>query len=99
MKNESQKVKGYFLHYLGLKYSNTKINFKRYEHFNFFSAIIFVISRFYGHTNGLELNTKMKSKSQKVQGNVLYYLGPKYSKIKINFKRDEHLNFFLPSFL
>jgi hypothetical protein len=60
----------------------------------YFSAIIFVISRLYGHTTGLILNTKIKTKSQKVQGNVLYYLGPKYSNTKINFKSYEHLNFF-----
>ncbi len=86
MKNKSQKVQRNFLYYPGPKYSNTKINFKSNEHLNFFSAIIFVISRLYGHTTGLVLNTKMKTKSQKVQGNVLYYLDPKYSYTKINFK-------------
>ena len=35
-----------------------------------FSAIIFVISRLYGHTTGLKLNTKMKTKSQKIEGTV-----------------------------
>jgi hypothetical protein len=62
--------------------------------FEVFSAIIFVISRFNGHTTGLVLNTKMKTKSQKVQGNVFSYLGLKYSKTKINFKSI--LIFFMP---
>jgi hypothetical protein len=64
-----------------------------------FSAIIFVISRLYGHTTGLILNTKKKTKSQKIEGIVFYYLGFKYSNTKINFKSYEHLKFFLPSFL
>jgi hypothetical protein len=55
-----------------------------------------VNSRLYGHTKGLVLNTKMKTKSQKVQMNVRYYLGPKHANTKINFKSYEHLNFFLP---
>jgi hypothetical protein len=67
--------------------------------FEVFSAIIFVISRFYGHTTGLILNTKIKTKSQKIEGTVFYYLGFKYSNTKINFKSYEHLKFFLPSFL
>jgi hypothetical protein len=64
-----------------------------------FSAIIFVISRLYGHTTGLILNTKIKTKSQKIEGTVLYYPGFNYSNTKINFKSYEHLKFFLPSFL
>jgi hypothetical protein len=66
MKTKSQKIEETVLYYLGFKYSNTKINFKSYEHLKFFSAIIFVISRLYGHTTGLKLNTKMKTKSQKI---------------------------------
>ncbi len=54
----------------------------------------FCALRLYGHTTGLELNTKMKNKSQKVQRNFFYYPGPKYSNTKINFKSNEHLNFF-----
>jgi hypothetical protein len=53
----------------------------------------------YGHTTGLILNTEIKTKSQKIQGTVLYYLGFKYSITKINFKSDEILKFFLQSFL
>ena len=99
MKTKSKKIEGTVLYYLGFKYSNTKINFKSYEHLKFFSAIIFVISRLYGHTTGLILNTKMKTKSQKIEGTVFYYLGFKYSNTKTNFKSYEHLKFFLPSFL
>jgi hypothetical protein len=99
IKTKSQKVLGNVFYYLGPKYSNTKINFKSYEHLNFFSAIIYMISRLYGHTTGLVLNTKMKTKSQKVQGNILYYLGPKYWNTNINFKSYVHLKFFLPSVL
>jgi hypothetical protein len=99
MKTKSQKIEGTFLYYLGFKYSNTKINFKSYEHLKFFSAIIFVISRIYGNTTGLTLNTKMKTKSQKIEGTVFYYLNFKYSNTKINFKSYEHLKVFLPSFL
>ncbi len=99
IKTKSQKVQGNVLYYLGPTYSNTKIHFKSYEHLKFFSAIISVISRVYGHTTGLVLNTKIKTKSQKVQRNVLYYLGSKYSKTKQNFKSYEHLKFFWPSFL
>jgi uncharacterized membrane protein len=95
IKTKSQKVQENVFYYLGSKYSNTKINFISYVHLNLFSAIFFVISRLYGHTTGLVLNTKMKTKSQKVQGNVFYYLGPKYSNTKINFKSYVHLNFFL----
>jgi hypothetical protein len=72
--------------------------FKKLWAFEDFSAIIFVISIIYGHTL-LVLNTKMKTKSQKVQYNVLFYLGAKYSNTKINFKSYEHLKFFLPTFL
>jgi hypothetical protein len=53
-----------------------------------------VILRFYGHTTGLVLNTKIKTKSQKIQGNFFYYLGPIYSNSKINFKNYVHLKFF-----
>ncbi len=42
------------------------------------------------------LNTKMNTKSQRVQGNVFFYLGPKYSKLKNNFKSYVHFKFFLP---
>ena len=94
MKTNSQKIEGTVLYYLGFKYSNTKINFKKYEHLKFFSAIIFVISGIYGNTTDLTLNTKMKTKSQKIEGTVLYYLGFKYSNTKINFKSYEHLKFF-----
>jgi hypothetical protein len=66
MKTKSQKVQGNVLYYLGPTYSNTKTHVKSYEHLKFFSAIISVISRVYGHTTGLVLNTKMKTKSQKV---------------------------------
>jgi hypothetical protein len=73
--------------------------FQKLWAFEVFSAIIFVISRLYGNTTGLILNTKMKTKSQKIEGTVLYYLGFKYSNTKINFKSYEHLKVFLPSFL
>jgi CRISPR/Cas system CSM-associated protein Csm4 (group 5 of RAMP superfamily) len=68
IKTKSQKIEGTVLYYPGLKYLNTKINLKSYEHLKFFSAIIFVISRLYGHTTGLILNTKIKTKSQKLSG-------------------------------
>jgi hypothetical protein len=73
--------------------------FQKLWAFEVFSAIIFVISRLYGHTTGLKLNTKIKTKSQKIEETVLYYLDFKYSNTKINFKSYEHLKFFLPSFL
>jgi hypothetical protein len=60
--------------------------FQKLWAFDFFSVIIFVISRLYGHTTGLVLSTKIETKSQKGQENVLYYLGPKYSNTKINFQ-------------
>jgi hypothetical protein len=82
MKTKSQKIEGTVLYYLGFKYSNTKINFKSYEHLKFFSAIIFVISRLYGHTTGLILNTKMKTKTQKIKWTVLYYLVSNIQKTK-----------------
>jgi hypothetical protein len=94
IKTKSQKVLGNVLYYLGPKNSKTKINFKSYEHLIFFSVIIFVISRLYGHTTGLVLSTKIETKSQKGQENVLYYLGPKYSNTKINFQSYDYLNFF-----
>jgi hypothetical protein len=50
-----------------------------------------VISRLYGHTTGLILNTIIKTKTQKIQGTVLYYLGFKYPKTKINFKSFKRL--------
>jgi hypothetical protein len=77
-------------------FSNHKNKFQKLCAFSVFSAIIFVISRLYGHITGLVLNTKIKTKSQKVQGNVLYYLDPKYSYTKINFKSYVHFKFFLP---
>ena len=45
--------------------------FQKLWAFEGFFAIIFVISRLYGHTTGLKLNTKMKTKSQKIEGTVL----------------------------
>ncbi len=78
---------------------NHQYKFQKLWAFEFFSVIIFVISRLYGHTTGLVLNTKIKTKSQKVQGNVLFYLGSKYWNTKIHFKSYVHLKFFLPSIL
>ena len=72
--------------------------FQKLWAFEVFSAIIFVISRLYGHTSGLKLNTKIKTKSQKIKGTVLYYLGFKYSKTKINFKSYENWSFFCHHF-
>jgi hypothetical protein len=72
--------------------------FKKLWAFEVFSAIIFVISRLYGHTTGLILNTKIKTKSQKIKGTVLFYLGFKYSKTKINFKNYENWSFFCHHF-
>jgi hypothetical protein len=67
MKTKSQKVQGNVFYCLGPKYSNTKINFKSYEHLNFFSAIIFVMAKLYGQTTGLVVNAKIRTKSQKIQ--------------------------------
>jgi hypothetical protein len=53
-----------------------------------------MISRLPSPTSGLELNTKLKTKTQKVQGTVLYYLSPKYLDTKLNLKMKEHLKFF-----
>ncbi len=68
--------------------------FQKIWAFEFFSTIIFVISRLYGHTTSLVLNTKITSESQMVQGNVFYNLGLKYWHTKINFKSYVHLKFF-----
>jgi ABC-type Co2+ transport system permease subunit len=63
IKTQSQKIKGTVFYYLSFKYSNTKNKFQKLWAFEVFSAIIFVISRLYGHITGLKLNTKMKTKS------------------------------------
>ena len=99
MKTKSQKIEGTVLYYLDFKYSNSKIKFKSYEHLKFFLPSFLWFQWLYGHTTGLILNTKIKTKSQKIEGTVFYYLGFKYSNTKTNFKSYEHLKFFLPSFL
>ena len=48
-----------------------------------------MISGLSGQTTDLKLNTKLKTKSQKVKGAVLYYHSPKYSNTKFNYKSYE----------